>query len=149
MELMACIKALKKIGNTDRQIEIYSDSAYVVNCFNEGWYKKWEKNGWRSSKNNPVKNKDLWKRLLKLVKRNDCTFVKVKGHAGNKWNEKADELAKKGIQTAKEKLESNKDKFEKSLNENRKLYSGRCWCDCEACDVHGNHCGNDLRGCHW
>lgn len=95
MELMACIKALEAIKTNKHKIMIYSDSTYLVDCFNHGWYKKWERNGWRKSKNVLVKNKDLWIKLLALVRKYDCTFIKVKGHSGNKLNDKADALAKK------------------------------------------------------
>lgn len=97
MELMACIKSLEEIKSTKYKIIIHSDSAYLVNCFIDGWYKRWERNGWKNHKKEPVKNADLWKVLLSLVRKYDCTFVKVKGHSGNELNERADVLAKKGI----------------------------------------------------
>lgn len=96
MELMACIKALEAIkGEKHRHfpVEIYADSAYVVNGMNS-WTKNWIKNGWVNSKKKPVENQDLWKRLLELSNyHDDIKFLKVKGHADNEGNNRADELA--------------------------------------------------------
>lgn len=80
----------------DRRVEVYSDSAYVVNCINDEWYKKWQNNGWLNSQRQPVANKPLWEKLIALLPYADITFIKVKGHEGNKYNEIADELAQKG-----------------------------------------------------
>jgi ribonuclease HI len=82
----------------DRRIEIYSDSAYVVNCINDQWYKKWQVNGWKNSQRQPVANQPLWEKLINLLPYADLTFIKVKGHTGNIYNEKADELARAGAQ---------------------------------------------------
>ena len=97
MELTACIKGLMEIKRSDAPIKIYSDSAYIVNCINNKWYVKWEKNGWKTSKKEPVENKDLWQELLELIKKFDIEFIKVKGHSGIELNERADELANKGM----------------------------------------------------
>ena len=97
MELTACIRALEEVKRKDLQIEIYSDSAYIVNCINQQWYKKWQLNGWKTSKKEPVENKDLWLQLLRLLDRLPVTFTKVKGHANIELNERADFLAKKWI----------------------------------------------------
>lgn len=97
MEITACIKALQKIKTSNIEIEIYSDSAYLVNCMNEKWYEKWESNNWRNSKKKPVENQDLWIELLKLVRRLNVSFYKVNAHTGIELNELSDELAKKGI----------------------------------------------------
>ena len=97
MELTACIRALEEVKRRDIQIEVYSDSAYIVNCINQKWYKKWQLNGWKTSKKEPVENKDLWLRLLELLDRLPVTFTKVKGHANIELNERADFLAKKWI----------------------------------------------------
>lgn len=95
MEMTAAIKALEFIINEDNKpIEIYSDSAYLINCFLQGWYKKWEQNGWRNSKGNPVENKDLWKKLLELNEKYQITWIKVKGHSDNELNNRCDLLAK-------------------------------------------------------
>jgi ribonuclease HI len=95
----------------DRKIEIYSDSAYVVNCINDGWYKKWLINGWLNSQNKPVANKILWEKLIKLLPFADFTFIKVKGHEGNKYNEIADELARKGVQLEEEEIDNEMGEF--------------------------------------
>jgi ribonuclease HI len=92
MEILACIKSLEEIKTIDVPIKIYSDSAYVVNGMNE-WIFKWQLNDWKTNKK-MVKNKELWKELIKLTElQEDIEFLKVKGHAGIKWNERADELA--------------------------------------------------------
>ena len=97
MELTACIKALEELKSKQYPIEIYSDSAYLVNCINQAWYKKWEKNGWKNSKKYPVENKDLWETLLKLLNKYSPKFIKVEGHAGITLNERADKLAHSGM----------------------------------------------------
>jgi ribonuclease HI len=97
MELKACIKALEEIKTTEIPIKIYSDSAYVIDGMNE-WRFNWQVNGWKSNKRK-VKNRDLWESLIELSeKQDDIEFVKVKGHAGVKWNERADELATNAIE---------------------------------------------------
>ena len=96
MELLGVIEAMKLITDTDINIEVYSDSAYVVECFKKKWYVNWEKNGWKTSKKTPVENKELWVQLIKLVRSfNEVTFFKVKGHLDvnktaevNKWYKK-------------------------------------------------------------
>ncbi|HZG17615.1 MAG TPA: ribonuclease HI [Candidatus Bathyarchaeia archaeon] len=92
MELQAAIEALRVLKEPCK-VTLYSDSAYLVNCFQQGWYKGWLKNGWRNSKKQPVENQDLWKELLDLMKTHDVQYVKVKGHADNEWNNRCDELA--------------------------------------------------------
>lgn len=92
MELQAAIEALSVLKEACK-VTLYSDSAYLVNCFQQGWYKGWLKNGWKNSKGQPVENQDLWKELLMLMDIHQVTFVKVKGHADNKWNNRCDELA--------------------------------------------------------
>lgn len=90
MELAAVLHAVTHI---DGGIEIVSDSTYVVNCFRDEWWKGWERRGWRNSQKKDVANQDLWKPLVAAYKNADVTFRWVKGHAGNEWNEIADELA--------------------------------------------------------
>ena len=96
MELTACIKALEAI-KTKKPVKIFSDSAYLVNCMHQRWHERWQRNGWKNAKKQPVENKDLWMHLLKLLEEQDITFHKVEGHAGVEFNERADELARKGI----------------------------------------------------
>lgn len=92
MELQAAIEALSLLKEPCK-VTLYSDSAYLVNCFKQGWYKGWLKNGWKNSKGQPVENQDLWKELLRLMGIHQVEYVKVKGHADNKWNNRCDELA--------------------------------------------------------
>ena len=102
MELTACIKALESIKSNDIPIDVYSDSAYLINCMKEKWYVNWQKNGWKNAKKQPVENQDLWKRLLEVVEPHSIRFHKVAGHSGVKLNERADDLAQLGIQEVKE-----------------------------------------------
>ena len=95
MELMAPIMALRKIKKAS-EIIIYTDSIYLKNGITT-WIKKWEKNGWISANNKPVKNKDLWVTLNRLSKKHIIDWKWVKAHAGNKYNEIADKLATEAI----------------------------------------------------
>lgn len=92
MELEAVLRAVETISGP---LRIHSDSTYVVNCFNDRWYEGWLKRGWKNSQKKPVANKDLWEPLIELyLERSDeIDFIWVKGHAGDRWNERADELA--------------------------------------------------------
>lgn len=92
MELMAAIIGLEALTKPCN-ISLYSDSQYLVKAFNEHWLESWIKKGWKRGKNEPVKNVDLWKRLLKAVEPHKVTFVWVKGHAGHPMNERCDVLA--------------------------------------------------------
>lgn len=103
MELTAIIEALKIIKRKDIPVQVYSDSAYIVNCINDRWYVNWRRNGWKTSKKTPVENKELWIQLLELVESfNVFEIKKVKGHAGDKYNEIADELARTGAEEARQ-----------------------------------------------
>ncbi|GAB7387429.1 ribonuclease HI [Bacillaceae bacterium] len=101
MELTAVIEALKRLKEPCR-VKLYSDSAYVVNCFRQGWYRNWMKNGWVNSKKQPVENKDLWQELLRLTAIHDVEFLKVKGHADDVWNNRCDELATSAIRSLRQ-----------------------------------------------
>ena len=92
MELRAVIEALRAIPRR-RRVAVHSDSAYVVNCFRERWYVRWQKNGWKNAQNKPVGNRDLWEALIALAERHDVSWHKVAGHAGVPLNERADRLA--------------------------------------------------------
>ncbi len=94
MELMACIEAIENV-EPDKTIALYSDSKYVVYGITKGWAKRWRKNNWMRTKEEPAKNSDLWKRLLSLSEQRIIDFTWVKGHANNKLNERCDYLAKK------------------------------------------------------
>lgn len=92
MELLGVIKALEAL-KSPCDITLYSDSRYVVNAFNQHWVEGWLKRGWKNAKKEPVKNPDLWKRLLAAKEPHQMTFVWVKGHAGHPENERCDALA--------------------------------------------------------
>jgi ribonuclease HI len=96
MELAAVIEALKLLKEPCK-VKLYSDSAYLVNCFKNGWIKNWQKNGWKNSKKEPVENQDLWKGLLKMMETHTVEYIKVKGHSDNEWNNRCDELAREAI----------------------------------------------------
>ncbi len=92
MELQAVLEALSVL---DGPVEVVSDSTYVVNCFRDGWYRKWLQNRWRNASKKPVANRDLWEPLIRLYldRRADIELRWVKGHSGDEWNGVADELA--------------------------------------------------------
>lgn len=92
MELMAVIAGLEAL-NRPCEVELYSDSQYVVNAFNQHWIEGWIKKGWKRGKNEQVKNVDLWKRLLAAKEPHKVKFIWVKGHNGHPQNERCDELA--------------------------------------------------------
>ena len=92
MELMAVIAGLEAL-NRPCEVELYSDSKYVVDAFNQHWIDGWIKKNWKRGKNEPVKNIDLWKRLLKAKEPHQVKFIWVKGHNGHSQNERCDELA--------------------------------------------------------
>lgn len=105
MELTAAIEACKFICpkplNNFIPITIYSDSAYLINCYYQNWWRKWEINGWKNSKNEPVANKELWEQLIPYFKNFNIKFSKVKGHSESKddhsyFNNLVDKLAKTG-----------------------------------------------------
>ena len=135
MELKAVIEGFRALKREGLEIEVFSDSSYVMNCFREKWYVNWQKNGWKTSKKNPVENRELWEELLNLVSRHKVRFCRVKGHVNletsteaalqklygkfTEWNgegfsyedflyvteknNRADELANLGIDSAREK----------------------------------------------
>jgi len=92
MELMAAIIGLEALTKPC-QVALYSDSQYLVKAFNDKWIDGWIKKGWKRGKNEPVKNIDLWKRLLKAKDPHEVTFHWVKGHNGHPMNERCDVLA--------------------------------------------------------
>ena len=92
MELMAAIAGLEAL-NRPCQVELYSDSKYLTDAFNQRWIDSWVAKGWNRGKSGPVKNIDLWKRLLEAKKPHAVTFIWVKGHAGHPENERCDRLA--------------------------------------------------------
>ena len=92
MELLGCIVGLEALKRPCT-VTVYSDSQYLVNAFNQNWVAGWLKRGWKNSQKQPVKNVDLWKRLLAAKEPHTVKFVWVKGHAGHAENERCDELA--------------------------------------------------------
>lgn len=96
MEITAVLEGLKLLKHPCI-VNVYSDSAYVVNCFNQGWIYNWIKKGWKTASNEPVKNKELWQDLYELTKIHKVTFNKVKGHSDNELNNRCDELARNAI----------------------------------------------------
>ena len=96
MELLAVIRGLKTLTKPCI-VELYSDSAYVINAFNQNWIENWQKSDWKTSSKSPVKNKDLWLDLLSLLKVHNVKFIKVKGHSDNQFNNRCDELARNEI----------------------------------------------------
>lgn len=96
MEITAVLEALKTL-KFPCEVDLFSDSAYVVNCFLQGWIYNWIKKGWKTASGEPVKNRDLWEELLSLTKIHKVNFHKVKGHADNKYNNRCDELARMAV----------------------------------------------------
>ena len=92
MELMAVIAGLEALKKAC-DVVIYSDSKYVVDAFNNKWIDSWIQKGWRTAGKTPVKNVELWKRLLEAKEKHDVQFIWVKGHAGHEYNERCDALA--------------------------------------------------------
>ena len=96
MEMMALIEALQAMKEKDLMLNIFSDSAYLINCFTKKWYLNWKRNGWMTSSKKPVENKDLWIRLLGLIEEYPfIRFHRIKGHLNpakkdmlDKWYEK-------------------------------------------------------------
>lgn len=96
MEITAVIEGLKML-KYQCEVEIYSDSAYVVNAFNNHWIDGWIKKNWINSNKEKVKNKELWEELYNLTKQHKVKFIKVKGHSDNEFNNRCDELARNAI----------------------------------------------------
>lgn len=96
MEVMAVIVGLKRLKYPCR-VEVYSDSAYTVNAFENGWIYAWKKNGWKKADGKSVQNVDLWEELYALTKTHEVYFHKVAGHADNDLNNRCDELARGAI----------------------------------------------------
>ncbi len=92
MELMGAIVGLEAL-NRPCDVEMFSDSKYVISAFNEGWLDNWQKKGWKTAGNKPVKNVELWKRLLEAAAPHGIRWNWVKGHAGHSENERCDQLA--------------------------------------------------------
>ena len=96
MEVTAVIEALKCL-KVESDVQVYSDSAYTVNAFNQGWIYNWMKKGWKTASGEPVKNKELWQELYSLTKKHKVEFIKVKGHSDNEFNNRCDEMSREAI----------------------------------------------------
>ena len=96
MEITAALEALRSLlpGATEG-VELVSDSTYVVKCFTDGWWRGWQRRNWKNSQNKPVANQDLWEPLIELAVASEpeISFRWVKGHSGDQWNDRVDELA--------------------------------------------------------
>lgn len=103
MEMTAAIEGLKALKYPCR-VRLYSDSAYLVNAFNQKWIERWAKNGWQTAKKTPVENRDLWEELCALTRMHQVSWVKVAGHSGNKENERCDELARQAAERYMDEL---------------------------------------------
>ena len=96
MEIRGALEGLRSLAGR-RPVDLYSDSAYVVNCFRDKWYERWRRNGWKTAQKRPVENRDLWEALVDLAERHDVTWHKVAGHSGDPLNDRADRLARAAI----------------------------------------------------
>jgi ribonuclease HI len=95
MEITAALEALRALTPEAHAIEVVSDSTYVVKCFTDGWWRGWLRRDWKNAQNKPVANRDLWEPLIELALSSDSNvgFRWVKGHSGDRWNDRVDELA--------------------------------------------------------
>jgi ribonuclease HI len=93
MEIYAAFDALRSLAGDGVPVHVVADSTYVVNCFRDRWWVRWEANGWRNAKKQPVANADLWRPLIELVRANTVTWGWVKGHSGDAMNDLVDALA--------------------------------------------------------
>ena len=94
MELKSVIEGLKRFDPLNAEVEVVSDSAYVINCFKQKWFVSWRANNWRNSEGREVKNRDLWEELLAVVETftHPIKWTHVRGHVGHKWNEICDQM---------------------------------------------------------
>jgi ribonuclease HI len=93
MELRAATEGLAAIPGR-RRVKLYTDSAYVMNCFRDRWHERWERTGWMNAGRRPVANRDLWERLIAETRRHEVVWNKVRGHSGDPLNERVDRLAR-------------------------------------------------------
>jgi len=91
MELSAVVDGLRRLKEPCI-VNIYSDSAYVVNAVVQDWLTKWQRNGWRNASKEPVKNREIWEMLIVQMRKHECTFIKVAGHSDNEYNNCCDAL---------------------------------------------------------
>ncbi len=100
MEMQAIIEALKALKKPC-DVEIYSDSALIVNAFNSGWIDGWQRRNWKKADKSPVENQDLWLEMLEAMKPHNVSWFKVKGHADDERNNRVDRLAVEASKKAK------------------------------------------------
>lgn len=100
MELTAPIEALSLLKRPCR-VKLYSDSAYLINAFKEGWIYNWQKNGWKTANKQDVKNRELWEKIYSFTKIHEIEWIKVKGHSDNEFNNRCDEMAVAAIKNLK------------------------------------------------
>lgn len=100
MELMGVIAALEEL-RVPCEVELHSDSQYIIRAFNDGWLKSWIKKGWKKADGKPVLNIDLWQRLLKAAEPHSITWIWVRGHHGHPENERCDALATRAADSLK------------------------------------------------
>ena len=93
MEIFSAIQALRSLKEPCK-IDLYSDSAYLINAFEKRWIQSWQRNGWKTASKSPVENQDLWQQLLVSIGRHQISWHKVKGHADNPFNNRCDQLAR-------------------------------------------------------
>ena len=93
MEMTALLEALRAVKKENQEIHVFSDSSYLMDCFRKKWYVSWQKNGWKTAGKKPVENQDLWQRLLVQASEHQISWIKVKGHSDNPYNNRCDELA--------------------------------------------------------
>ena len=98
MELRAAIEGLAAVAS-DQRVHLHTDSSYVMNCFRDRWFERWERDGWLRADRQPVTNRDLWERLIVETRRHDVVWTKVKGHSGDPLNDRVDALARGAIAT--------------------------------------------------
>jgi ribonuclease HI len=98
MEITAVIEGLSAL--TERcEVQIVTDSQYVLKAFEEGWFANWQKNGWRTADRKPVKNKELWEALAEGLEKHKVSWKWVKGHAGHEDNERVDQAARQAAES--------------------------------------------------
>lgn len=97
MEVLAAIEGLAALTEPCR-VQLYTDSRYLRDAVEKHWLDSWQRNGWKTAGKKPVKNKDLWQRLLPLLQKHELTLHWVRGHAGNPDNERCDQLAREAAQ---------------------------------------------------
>ncbi len=102
MELLACIEALKNLKESC-EVSVHTDSAYLFNAYDKKWIESWKNRGWRKADKKPLENIDLWQTLDTLVANHNVRFFKVKGHADNEYNNRADLLATEQIKLFKKR----------------------------------------------